>query len=175
MIYSKKQTKNKTKNKYSPIPCIWYYSNHYYQIKILWLRTINFRLTIIVVNGWSHICDNRNVINKRVKLKSGSITFVICCNKSCRYCLQKNKKNKNKNRADIYHMFGETILLIPFHSIFSLFSILQTIPFHSIFFNHFFQLFKSLYNIFKSQTIYTTSKFAKSNHFSNHFPNYLEW
>ena len=47
--------------------------------------------------------------------------------------------------------FGKTILLIPFHSIFSPFSILQTIPLHSTFFNHFFQLSKFLYNIFKSQ------------------------
>ena len=48
--------------------------------------------------------------------------------------------------------FAPTILPILFHSIFSLFSILQTVPFHFNFFNHFFQLSKSLCNIFKSQS-----------------------
>ena len=78
-------------------------------------------------------------------------------------------------------MFRQTILLILFHSI--LFQTIQlsnptnhSIPFY-FFFNLFFQLSKSLYNIFKSLIIYITSKFAKSNystHFSNHFLNYFQ-
>ena len=70
-----------------------------------------------------------------------------------------NMRKKMKN--EIVEMGGANKCLalclftppIPFYSIpfFSLFSIIQTIPFHSTFFNHFFQLSKSLYNIFKSQ------------------------
>ena len=51
-------------------------------------------------------------------------------------------------------MFGNPSQIIPFHSIlfhFFNFLILQTILFHSIFFQPCFQLFKSLYNIFKSR------------------------
>ena len=89
-----------------------------------------------------------------------------------------------------YPIFGQTIPLIPFHSI-----LFQTIPlfkfykpFHSIpfFFNLFFQLSKSLYNIFKSQPFIpprnsqsqTIQHHFFSNHskpFSNHFDHSNKW
>ena len=89
-----------------------------------------------------------------------------------------------------YPPFGPLIPLISFHSI-----LFQTIPlfkfykpFHSIpfFFNLFFQLSKSLYNIFKSQPFIpprnsqsqTIQHIFFSNHskpFSNHFSHPKEW
>ena len=63
--------------------------------------------------------------------------------------------NSPQKKEQIFPPFGPLIPLIPFH-----FILFQTIPlfkfykpFHSIpfFFNLFFQLSKSLYNIFKSQ------------------------